>query len=457
MAALSESKVEIVRALVTAAPDKVVAALQAALEGTGDDSPLAVVRRLVTAETADRELRNVILQPIAPMCVGDGRAPHMLVFPARVLPCLWRGLKLIAPDELKEAALELYDFRPGESSTEPFDRPLRMLIEGMRIGEPEPFAEAAQLCEQARPGASAQLLRCLELGPVARRAIIRLPEWTAHFLKDEIVAAARIVYRDAVAIADDAGPCFFDMLAAQLPHPWMVLRIISAVMDKPNERYLADSELGSFGERVMSGIDETIAAIIRIDVEGGPPVALAMAKRVELITLQTAELEKTIELDREHGWGHRIVKQKLALASAVEGRMREADRFVGLSLPTLPEQVKRAHRNVPRLTLPPDPKAMKRAITLLSFARDVRSSADFGGFAAIRTKLLEKTGEMLGRYLDELVDLMKTADAEEMENARAFLKVVAQFAAIVLVDKDADQMRRRLALITQGAQRADAA
>lgn len=456
MAALSERKIEIVRSLVAAAPDKVVTALKAALAQTGDDSPLAPVRRLVTAEAADRNLRNIVLQPIAPMCVGDGKDPHSVVFPGRVLGCLWQGLKAIAPHEIEEAALALYDFRPGESSTEPFDLPVRLATEALRAGEPQPFREAAELCDLARPGGAAQLLRCLELSPVVRRAIIRLPEWTAHF-GDDIVAAARIVYRDAVAVAEDAGPCFFDMLAAQLPHPWMVLRIISAVMDKPTERYLADSELGGFGERVMSDIDAAIHAITRIDVDGGPAVALAMSNVVELITLQTAELEATIELDREHGWGHRIVKQKIALASAVEGRMREADRYVALSLPTLPEKIKRVVRSVPRLTLPVDPKAVARAITLLSFARDVRNSADFGGFAAMRAKLLEKTGEMLGRYLDELADLIKTGDAGDMEVVQGFLDVVAKFNAIVRDDKAAEPLRRRIAAIRQNIQRAAAA
>ena len=44
------------------------------------------------------------------------------------------------------------------------------------------------------------------------------------------------------------------MLAAQMAHPWMVLRIISAVMDKPSERYLRDSELGGFAERVTDNV-----------------------------------------------------------------------------------------------------------------------------------------------------------------------------------------------------------
>ena len=60
------------------------------------------------------------------------------------------------------------------------------------------------------------------------------------------------------------------MLAAQLPQWWMVLRIISAVMEKPNERYLAESELGAFAERVMSDIDDALRQVSQLDVDGGP-------------------------------------------------------------------------------------------------------------------------------------------------------------------------------------------
>src|SRR3954470_20163727 len=83
--------------------------------------PLASVRRLVETEVRERPLRNMILEPVVPMCVGDGKAPPGLTFPAYVLPLLWKGLKAIASREIEVAAAALYDFRPGESSPAPFD------------------------------------------------------------------------------------------------------------------------------------------------------------------------------------------------------------------------------------------------------------------------------------------------------------------------------------------------
>ena len=83
-------------------------------------TPVASVRRLVEHEVRERQLRNIVLQPVAPMCVGDGKDPHRLTFPSYVLPLIWKGLKAIAPVEIEKAAVALYDFRPGESSPAPF-------------------------------------------------------------------------------------------------------------------------------------------------------------------------------------------------------------------------------------------------------------------------------------------------------------------------------------------------
>lgn len=444
MVALSERKMEIVRTLVTAAPDKVVDGLHQALADASGDTPLASVRRLVEMEVRERRLRNIILQPIAPMCVGDGKSAHGLTFPSYVLPLVWKGLKAIAPQEIEKASVALFDFRPGESSPAPFDDVVKIARDAIEARDPKEFRLAAELCDQAREGGAAIFLSCLDIAPVVRRATVRLADWIAHFGEDT-TAAAKLTYRDACAISDDGGPRYFEMLAAQLPHSWMVLRIICAVMEKPNERYLAESELGTFAERVMDDIDEALRGISQLDVDGGADASKAAAKLVELITLQVSELEATIEMDKEQGWGRRLFKQKNSLATVVEGRIRDAEKQVSLSLPTQPPKLRRMRRSIPRLSIAPDQKIVGRAMTLLHFAREVRSSANYGGFSSARSKMLEKVGDHLDHYVEEVLDLIKTGDAESEQVARDFLNVVAEYSRLVRDDKAADLVRRRAA------------
>jgi hypothetical protein len=444
MAALSERKLEIVRTLVETAPDTVVDGLGQALADASGDTPLASVRRLVESEARDRQLRNTVLLPIAPMCVGDGADPLRLIFPSRIMGLIWRGLKAQAPAVVSNAELALYDYRPGEGSPEQFDRLVRIAAKSLRAREQREFKMAAEACDQARPGGAEALLACLELAPVVRGVVHKLPEWTAQQTGDGMIGA-RLAYKDAVAVSDDAGPRFFQMLAAQLENDWMILRIISGVIERPTERYLAATELGVFCERVLSQIEEALTKIQGFDLEGGGPAAIEAARLVDQITLQSNELETYFTLSREQGWGAALVQHRKSLAAIVEGRFREAEKQFVRALPTVRPKLKRIRREMPKLDAAPDGVEVRRCEALLTFASELRFSSNYGGFASARTKLLESLGEQLDQYVEELIDMLKVGDAQDEGHARAFLAVAADFSGLVRDEKAADLVRRRAA------------
>ncbi|MCW5760620.1 MAG: hypothetical protein KIS90_12700, partial [Phenylobacterium sp.] len=112
MAALNERKIAIVRTLVETAPDKVVGGLQAALAETGADTALGGVRRLVEAEVRERTLRNLVLQPIVPMCVGGGDDPRRLTFPSKALGHVWRALRLSHGETIARVQTDLDEQAP---------------------------------------------------------------------------------------------------------------------------------------------------------------------------------------------------------------------------------------------------------------------------------------------------------------------------------------------------------
>ncbi|MGZ3375420.1 MAG: hypothetical protein ACXU8S_02375 [Phenylobacterium sp.] len=451
MVALSDRKLEIVKTLVQAAPDKIVGGLQQALAEAGGDTVLASVRVLVDAEARDRLLRNAVFQPVAPLCVGDGSDPHTLVFPAQTLTYIWRGLKALAPSEMAavvaasaaiERALATEQRLPDPSMA--YNALVKRAAEGLRAAEQRDFKAAAEICERARPGAAEAFAACLDITPVVRRTLPRLAEWVAQ-AGDETSAPARLAYKDAVAIAEDAGPRFFEMLAAQLTPPWMVLRIISAIMDKPTERYLADSELGGFPERVMAEIDDALKAISKLDLDGGPDAGRAAGRLVELITQQVFELEVCIELTRDHGWGHRIVGQKKALANLVEARLRETEKLTTAALPMLTSGFSRPRKSGPKLDEPPEPRALRRAMTLLTFAHEIRLCANYGGFSAVHAKVTEKLSSLSDHYVEEVLDHLRTGDVADLTIAYAFLMFAADVAGLTRDEKAAELVRRRAA------------
>lgn len=450
MAGLSEQKIEIVRTLVQSAPDRVVGGLQAALVNAGADPALSSVRRLVEVEAADRRLRNIVLGPIAPLCVGDGRDEHRLRFPAAALGAIWRGLRALYPHEVEFAAAQLIDFIPGEDSSEPFDDLVMRAAAALRLREHSDFKRAADLADGAREGGAAELSACLNIAWVVRGAILHLQEWIGR-VTEERATLARLAYKDAVTVSDDAGPRFFEMLAGQLAEPWRVLKIISVVMDRPTDSYLAGSELAHFGERILTAIDEGLEQVARLDPDGGSAQAREVGKAIETITLQIGLFDEAIELSRDAGWGKRLAKHKQTLAALVERRLRDAEKAVVAALPRHPMRVARVMKDVPRLTTPPDDAAVARAMTLLNFADETRNSTNYGGFASMRAKVLESLGEALDIYVEEVLDMMRHNEVEDPEIGYKFLDLAATFNGLVRDKRAAEIVRRRAAAIAAAA------
>lgn len=457
MSALTQRKAEIVQRLVQTAPDKAVDMLERALCETVGDNPLVSVRLLVEAEVADRRLRNLVLHPIAPLCT-DGAPAASLSFPSRTLAGLWRALKSTEAAACAQARHQFDADAPAHDLTQTMNALLAAAAMGLRQRIDPNFQSLAAICDGAQGDGAVKLAGCLEIGAVVRRAVQRLPEWITHPGGDT-AAAARIAHRDAVEIAEDAGPRFFHMLAGHLAHRWMVLRVISAVMDKPTERYMADSELADFGEAVLNDVDVALDAAAKMDPFGGSSAAAVAARQIESAVQQIVEVENCIDLTREQGWGKRIVKQRAAMTGAVEARLREAEKALPEALPTLDARDARSPRArpAPCLTCRPEPRALARAETLLAFAEAVRTSMNAGGFSSARTQTLERLSERLGQYADDALELLRTESAADPEAADAVLAAIASLTAYVTGEKAAELVRRRAAVAIQPAGRVSSA
>ncbi|HEY9235001.1 MULTISPECIES: hypothetical protein [Phenylobacterium] len=444
MAGLSDDKIDIVRGLVAAAPDKVVSGLQNALATAGGDTALAGVRRLVEAEIGERILRNKVLEPVAPLFRSMAVPSDTLVFAPAAFPLLWRGLRAVASDEAEHAALILHGYEPGVTSAEPFDLLTDRLADEIDAkGQPDIVA-ALKILDEARPGASASLRTCLSIAPIVRRATMKLPDWIVRTTQER-ATAARIAYRDACRGGEDRGPLFFEMLAGQLAEPWTILRIVSAVMDKPAESYMAGSELASFAVRLMDAVDLGVKALAGFDLQDGEAAAVEAARAVEVLTLQISELESNIELARDGVWGARIQKQKQVFATTVERRVRELPKLINAALPSQRVRTARAMVSEPRLDARPDPQQVEACRSLLAFIEGVRASANHGGFASARSQVIEKAAEALDEYVEEVLDAVRDGAAPHNDIAEHLLEAAAEFIGRLREPRAGDIVRRRAA------------
>ncbi|MCY1648689.1 hypothetical protein OVA11_16960 [Caulobacter sp. SL161] len=438
MAAIAAHKLQIIQTLVETAPDAALRSLELALSSAGSQGALASVRDLVEDETANRFVRNNVLAPIVPLCAR--RVSSQVSFPAPVLPRLWRALKSVAAARVEEAAARCNPWDLEQGSPEVFDELCKLAAAGLRDPENAAFDSVRSLCDPE------QLALCLQLSTLTRGCLPKLAEWVSR-MSDERAAAARLAYRDACRISEDAGPLLLDILSAHLPDDWRIMRVISAVMDRPTDRYLASSEVSQFGERILTEIDETIALIESFSFADGEKVGRQAAQAAQKVQLQMVEIQQSVDIAKDGPWGKRLARQKQAMAKACELRMDQAEKELDKALPTRPISMlaKKGARGVAKLLEEPDEAMIRRAQSALAFVAELRACADKAGYGSSRTKVLEKLNARLDPYIEDVLHVARTGEGGDSAVAVKYLDIAASFIAYTRDDKTAEIVRRRAA------------
>jgi hypothetical protein len=433
----------IVKALIETAPDGAVRQLDAALQGDSG-AALAAVRAMVEDEIRDRRVRDAVFAPLLPLCAPRADGFEQIVFPAAVLPRIWRALKQTQPKQIALAQANLSAHETPRGASPAYEQLCREAAAALQNGDPA-FASVAQLLEETRPGLALQFADYLAITPLARRATAKLPAWIRNMNGDH-TAAVRLMFKDVVAIADDATPNLIEILLGQLSEPWTVLRVMAAVMNHAGDRYVSSSEMAGFCERILANIDRQVNLVRLFDYDGGPDAAVKAATAVQLAVIQIAEFENALDLDKEGAWGQRISRQKGAVASLTEGYLKKCSKMVSDTLPMQPVRVGGSTvRSEPRLDSPPEPRAVHKAMASLTFFDRVRVSAAQGGYGTVRGKVCEDVTHGLDSYLEELLAMLHGGEIQNIDVARAYLEVLAGFMGLVQGEKAAQIVRRRAA------------
>lgn len=436
MVALSPEKRQIVQSVIEAAPDHAVRSLEMALAAAGaGDGLLNGVRALVEIEASDRAVRNIILSPIVGLC--QTREAGALSFPVQTKARLWRGLKVVEPALLSDAVARANTWDRESLPPAPFDALCAAAAKAIR--EQNPAFEALVNSADAD-----ELLACLDLIPLVRAASLKLDTWLSN-MTVERQAAARLAYKDAAAVAPDSGPRFFEMLSAQLSQPNLILRVISAVMDRPGERYLASSELAFFGDRAMAGIEAQVERLAAFDPATADSRAAGVAAGRALSKTLSAigDFEQGVTLSKDGRWGKGVAQQKQRLAKFAEQRLNGIDKLVLAALPMDSRFGK--GRGSPNVDADPDAAAVDRAAASLAFSDEVRLAAGNGGFGAARTKAIEAINERLDAYVEDLLTSLRSEETGDRDRRRAFLEAAAGFIGMSRDEKSEQIVRRRIA------------
>lgn len=439
MAAIAANKLLMVRKLVETAPDAALRSLELALAGpAGGQGALATVRGLVEDEVAARYVRNSVLAPIVPLCAA--REAGQTAFPPRTLTLLWAALRQQAPKKVEEAAARCNPWDLEQGPPDVFDELCKVASCGLRAQAETGFQALGAICDIDA------LASCLELSAIVRAALPKLQEWVSK-MSEERASSARLAYKDACAIRPDAGPLLFEMLAAHLPDDWRILRVISAVMDRPDDKFWASSEVGVFGERVLADIEKNIDFINAFDPAKGEAEGRKAACAAQRVAQQITELEQSVNMAKDGPWGRRLVKYKQAIAQAVEARMNAAEKELLAALPLRPISILggKKGKGVPQLTAEPDALQARRLTSVLVFIAEIRGCAIQSGYGSSRAKVLEKLNGRLDQYIEDILHIVRTGDGGDQGLARLYVDLAAGYIAYSRDEKTAEIVRRRAA------------
>lgn len=443
MASLSDRQRSVLGSVFATAPDHTVRRLEMALLDDAElGGALAEVHRLVTREGVERKVRNAVLGPVIPLCrpspLGDRR------FPAQTIPLIWTALHAALPQHVAAAEQACCGLEAGEMSPdEVYNHLCARAADALRDDDPV-FAAAAAVLDADGPGARAAFIDYLDLVPMGRAAVAKLPEWLGK-MSDERAASARLTYKDAVARSDDAGPRLVEMLMAHLPEPWRILRVLAAIVLRANDRYLAESELGRFGEYILGDIERRLAAFRAFDVDLGHAAGAEAAQNLNVAALAIAEFENAIELSRDGPWGARVAAAKQSLAKLAEARLAQINKALDQALPVQMIRFGTGRRGFPTLAAPPDPRMIRRAEALMGFYSGSRISSTTSGFGSTWTKTGEAIDDRLDHYVQDLLDILRGPEPGEVERVQAFLEVAAVLVGEARGEKAAQIVRRRAA------------
>jgi hypothetical protein len=440
---LTDSQIAGLKTLFSVATDAVVFNLELALaEDAGRGGPIAAVHQMAAEEARDRRVRGVVLGPVARLCRPSSWST--VAFPAAALSAVWRGLKDAEPAQLRAAEEATSAPREaGEPTPAVFDELCLAAAQGLR-NEARSFQAANDVLNRSSTDGGAVFASYLDLCPIAREALVRLPDWLVR-MSDERAAAATLAYKDAVAFADDAGPRYFEILFANLAEPWQILRVMSAIMDHPGDKYAASSELARFGDYILDDIDKRLAAFRAFDPAEGAAAGVAASEALQIASMEIAEFENSIEVSREGPWGARIGQQKKLRAQLAETRLEQIDKALDAALPLRTVRLGKGQRGLPNLKSDPDPAALKRAQGLMAFFDQSRSSAAQFGFGAARAKAAERLEDRLDQYVEDLLEMLRADDVESVERIHAYLEVAASLMGSARDEKAAQVVRRRAA------------
>ena len=443
MGVVSEKRLDMIRGLAKALPQSSLRSLELAL-GLTKDEALIQVRELISVELEFRHVKEAVFAPFLPMFQPRADGLRGVTFAPWVIDRIWTALERFEPELYKQSRYALRGLRTEDPTPVVFFR--LVTAAGQLIRQcPEEILPAK--ASQEDGVVLAEFANYLDLHRISRHALAKLPSLMGR-IDAEKAAAMRLMFGDACAIDVEGGYRLLELLFANLEDGSQIVKFVATVSDRPNDRFLAQSELADFGTRILDHIEDNLKDLkLFMGNRHRQCADLGLAsERVGQSLSQLQSFEHFIELAREGPWGKRVGEAHKLIAELVEAQLRGAERVIDDALPMKSERVYgRVKKETPRLDKPPSDEVVLRARQTLKFIKQVRNTATAGGFAALHSRTVQSIEGMLDSYFEELLSMANGEEPFDADTLMQFFEMVTDMMEALLGEEKAHTARRRVA------------
>jgi len=437
MTELSVSSRNAISAMLEASPDSALAKLSVALRST-PGAKAEWIRRQTVAQIAARRMRAIAFGPLTALFRKRADGVRGLSFPAPILSGLWKTVCARQPLLLAQAE----DMTVGGGEIDP--RLLdQMCLSAAAILRDEP----ATIWPGLDPRTAEDLAACFDLAPMARAAMPMLELWTGRPDADS-AASLRLMMRDTTRIREDAAPRMLEILFANIEEAPLILRVISRVSGVGGEeRFLAESELADFGERLFEKVEETAEALdLFHPARSGLDEARGIAARLNATAELMAQMELSLAFTTDGAWGGRFHVLKQRMGRALENLTRLCPGMVDKALPMERVRIHGAmSRMAPVMDARTDGPLVDQAHAAMTILGGSKAAANVMGCAGQRAQVCETLEKRLSQYGDELIEALNAGEGTDDARMTALAALCAGFLDQADAEVPARTLRRRLA------------
>tara|TARA_R110002167_G_scaffold23011_14_gene81903 strand:- start:3373 stop:4716 length:1344 start_codon:yes stop_codon:yes gene_type:complete len=426
--------------------DAMLRQLQKAVSGMPGDRARQL-EVLLVEETVDRKRRALVLGPILPMFHARPDGIEGVVFPAGVLPRLWKLASSREPALL-----------PRLDKADPFST---RQVDPIRVADRICLAAASAVRDQPddiwpqswstpaeRNRGLTDLAASLDLIHLARKGLVSIGTWLKRPDGDQI-AELRLMIRDSADIMPDGAQQLLEILFSHLDDAVLILRILTQASGSAGrESFLSASELSGFVDRLVAGVIERADRVGAYRSGAGPMEPVI--EDIAWCSVVLAELEATLQLQPDSAWGRSARQTRGVISKRLCSLLRTSEKLMDAALPMVRVRIAGGmSREVPDLQAPWEGDRVRAARDLLHLVGAVRGPAGVFGCESERKQVVDVLSQKLNRYAEEALGIVNAGEVDDPRHALQLVNISADFLILIDEEETARAIRRRVVVASR--------